>query len=220
MAEQLTFELPARPALGRDAFFVSASNSHALERLDDWKNWPNKRMMLTGPKGSGKTHLAYVWATESGAQIVESTDLTADFIRTAKTGDLLVVENADRVAGHTSLEEDLFHLYNALGTLGGHLLLIAETAPSRWDIKLPDLKSRLMSMDVIALEPPDDALLSMLLVKLFRDRQIVIDPELIPYLVARMERSSLAAQELVNALDKASLRQKKPVNKRLALSVL
>lgn len=213
MAEQLTFDLPLRPALGRDAFFVSPANALALRRIDGWRDWPGGRLILTGPGGAGKSHLAHVWAADSGAEI--SPGLPAQDPAPA-----LVIEDADRLTGNGPAEEALFHLLNRMAETGGHLLMTARTAPARWRIGLADLESRLLACDTVALAPPDDALLSALLVKLFADRQIRIEAELVPYLVARMDRSAAAARALVEALDAAALKGGRPVNRRLAREVL
>ena len=215
MAEQLTFDLPLRPALGRDAFFVTAANALALRRIDGWRDWPGGRLILTGPPGSGKTHLAHVWAAESGARVCAEIPGAAAFDDGA-----LVIEDADRLLGSQEAEEALFHLLNRAAETGASLLMTARDAPGRWRVGLRDLESRLLASDTVALAPPDDALLSALLVKLFADRQIRIEPELVPYLVARMERSASAARALVAALDAAALKAGRRVNRRLAREVL
>jgi chromosomal replication initiation ATPase DnaA len=216
LAEQLTFDLPVKAALGRDAFFVSPSNSRAVERLENWSNWPQRRLVLCGPAKAGKTHLADVWSSETGAPVVKSSDLTRENADVLSRNPFLVVEDAGLIAGDTDRETAMFHLYNLVDAADGFLLLTAINPPARWDIKLPDLKSRLSSVDVVTLDPPDDALLAALLVKHFTDRQIDINPDLIPYLVARMERSATAAQRLVTDLDRLALKQKAAVNRRLA----
>ncbi len=219
MPEQLTFDLPAKPALGRDAFFVGPSNSLAVARLEAWRDWPGRRLMLCGPQGSGKTHLAHVWAGETGAEIVSIDVVIEDNVAQLAAQDFLVVENADQMAGDAAREAAMFHLYNLVAAEGGCLLLTAISPPTRWGIGLPDLLSRLSTIDIVGLEPPDDALLAALLVKLFRDRQIEIRPDLIGYLVARMDRSAVAAQAVVEALDRMALEQKRPVTRRLAATL-
>lgn len=220
MPEQLTFDLPAKPALGRDAFFVSPSNALAVQRLERWADWPGGKMVLCGPKGSGKSHLAHVWASEAGAIIHPASDVVEDRVGALATADFLVIEDADQIAGNPIAEAAMFHLYNALQASGARVLLTAGSAPARWGIQLPDLKSRLESLAIVALEEPDDALLSALLVKLFTDRQISVNPELIGYLTSRMPRSADAARTLVDDLDMAALKRKRPITRRLAAEVL
>ncbi len=220
MAQQLTFDLPARPALGRDAFFVAPSNALAVAQVGRWRDWPDGRMILCGPKGAGKTHLVHVFAAEAGARIISVRDLLALGADTLAETACLVLEDADLVAENPAAETALFHLYNLIAAANGTLLLTATTPPARWPIDLADLQSRLQSVSVVTLDPPDASLLAALLVKLFADRQIAIDPNLIPYLLDRIERSAAAAQKVVAALDKAALAQKRAVTRRLAAEVL
>jgi len=216
---QLTFDLPVRTALGRDAFFVSPANARAVARLDDWHNWPDGRIILVGPIGSGKSHLVHVWAADTGAQIIAATDLAVGAADKLAEHSFLVIEDVNQIAGIDDCETALFHLYNLVAAAGGKLLLTADSPPAHWEMILPDLKSRVLSMDLVALDAPDDGLLAALLVKLFKDRQISVGPDLIGYLVARMDRSAASAQVLVQALDALALAQKRPVTKRLAATV-
>ncbi|WP_424929571.1 chromosomal replication initiator DnaA [Amaricoccus tamworthensis] len=219
-ARQLAFDLPVRPALGRSDYFVSPTNKLALAQIDTWPAWPEGRMALAGPAGSGKTHLAHVWAAEAGARILHVNDLD-DLSLEAVAGDAnFVLEDADGVAGRDGRQEVLFHLCNHLRANGGSLLLTAREAPGEWGLTLPDLESRLRVAGVAWLTPPDDALLAAVLVKLFADRQVEVAPELIRYLVPRMDRSIAAAESLVAALDRRALELKRPVNVYLASEFL
>ncbi len=220
MTRQLAFDLPGREALGRENFFVSPSNVLALAALDGWRDWPQARMLLLGPAGAGKTHLAHVWAAQSGARIVEAVELAT--LDQASLGEAaaLVVEDTDRVAGDAARETALFHLHNQVAALGGSLLLTAARPVRDWGLSLPDLISRMQAMAVTRLAPPDDALLSAVLVKLFADRQISVAPALIPYLASRMDRSFAAARDLVARLDALALAQGRPVTRQLASTLL
>lgn len=222
---QLAFDLPARPALGRAAFYVAEPNRLALAQVERWPAWPGGRLAVTGPSGSGKTHLAHVWAARSGAAILPAARLP-EVDPGAVAGDAaLAVEDADRLAelgegAARAAEEALFHLCNRLAAGGGALMVSGRRAPAFWPLALPDLKSRLEAAPVAALEPPDDALLAAVLVKLFADRGVGVGPELIRYLLARMDRSFEAAEALVARLDAAGLARGRPVTTRLAAEVL
>ncbi|NOR63571.1 MAG: chromosomal replication initiator DnaA [Rhodobacteraceae bacterium] len=211
-SEQLVLDLPVRQALGRDDFFVAPCNAVAVAQLEGWARWPEGRLALVGPSGSGKTHLAHVWAGLSGAQIIDAAKLSIDDAAAA-----LVVENVDQIDGN---ETSLFHVYNEMNAQGGALLITGQTAPSRWALSLPDLSSRLQSVPVVALEPPDDTLLSMLLAKLFDDRQLPVSPKLIAYLLKRVGRSYQEVNTLVKSLDKAALAAGKPLSVRFVSSFL
>lgn len=204
----------------RAEFFVSPANALALAALDGWQAWPGGKMLLMGPPGAGKTHLAQIWATETGAVLVPGAGLAdADLPALAAAG-RVVVEDTVSVAGNPQGEAALFHLHNLLAQTGGALLLTADTPPRDWGLALPDLLSRMQAAPVTQIEAPDDVLLSAVLVKLFADRQLAVAPNLIPYLVARMPRSVGAARELVAALDAAALAQGRPVTRSLAAGLL
>jgi chromosomal replication initiation ATPase DnaA len=223
MAEQLVLDLPARPALGRAAFFVAPANRLALAQVDSWPAWPGGRLAVTGPQGAGKTHLAHVWAQRSGARILPATALPGLDIGSVPEDAALAVEDVDRLGRlrrrRAAAEEALFRLCNRLAA-GGSLMVSGRRAPARWSIRLPDLASRLRAAAVARLEPPDDALLAAVLVKLFADRQLEVGPGLIRYLLGRMDRSFAAAEALVAALDRAGLARHRPITARLAAEVL
>lgn len=218
MARQLTFDLPVRAALGRADFFVSPSNALALAALDAPGGWPAGKLMLIGPAGAGKSHLAQVWATTEAAEVIAATDLAAR--ASPPQTRAVVVEDADRIAGIAAAETALFHLHNLVLAEGGRLVITARTAPGRWPMVLPDLASRLQATATARLGPPDDALLAAVLAKLFADRQIRVPPSLIRWLVARMDRSFAAADALVASLDAAALAAGRPISLALARSVL
>ena len=219
MPKQLTFDLPSEPALGRGDFFVSSGNAVAVDVIQTWHDWPNGKLVLVGPKGSGKTHLVHVWASLTGARIVEASGLRAEDVPALASGPV-AVENADRIAGISQDEAALFHLHNLCAAQGVPLLITAAAAPARWGLALPDLASRMQGSAVATLAPPDDALLAAVLVKLFADRQISVDAGLVGYLVGRMERSFAGAGQVVAALDAAALEARKPITKALAKAVL
>lgn len=221
--EQLVLDLPTRTAFGRDDFFVSDANALAVALLDRWPDWPTGKLALCGPASSGKSHLVQVWAGRSGALVLTVGDLAALDITAVKGS--IAVEDVDTLrdlptATRDKAEELLFHLHNHLLSDGRTLLVTGQTAPSRWDIKLPDLASRLNAAEVATLEEPDDMLLSVLLVKLFNDRQITVAPDLISYLIPRMDRSFAAARSTVEALDRAGLSKRRAITPRLAGEVL
>lgn len=219
MPKQLTFDLPAIENRTRGDFFVSPANALALENVDNWAQWPGAKLILTGPAGAGKTHLAHVWAESAGAKIIAAADLAKIDIA-GLAGANIVVENADQIAQNPTLETALFHLHNIALAEGGHLLLTARTPPRDWGLDLPDLLSRVSATAIAHIQPPDDALLAMVLVKLFADRQIAINPPLISYLVRRIDRSLAAAAAIVIRLDQAALSERRAVTRSFATEIL
>ena len=195
---QLALDLGHRPALGREDFLVSPCNEDAVAWVDRWPDWPGPALVIHGPAGCGKTHLARVWRQRSGAT------------------EAAVVEDADRPVDDVAL----FHLYNRHAEEGGHFLLTARTPPARWPGRLPDLVSRLTAAPTVAIGPPDDTLIAQVVVKLFADRQLAVGAEVVPYLVTHMERSFAAARRLVAAADDAALAAKRPVTVPLVRDVL
>ncbi len=214
MPRQLTFDLPVRPALGREDFLVSPSNAEAVAMIDAPALWPQRKLLLIGPEGAGKSHLAEVFARERQAMIVEGGQIFDPGI----PPDAVVVEDAEKVAGRH--EETLFHLHNRIAEAGGLLLLTARRAPGEWGLRLPDLLSRMQGTAVATLNPPDDALLGAVLVKLFADRQITVAPALVGWLLPRMDRSFAAARRLVAELDARALARGSAVTRALAAEVL
>lgn len=216
---QIPLPLPSRPALGKRDFFVSPANAMAVAQIEAWRDWPARKMILSGPHGSGKTHLAHVWAQMSGARIVAARDLRLEAIPVLASAPVCV-EDVETIAGDAAAEEALFHLHNLVLSNGGALLLTAEREPIHWKLGLPDLASRMMGAQLAHISEPDDTLLSALLAKLFDDRQLVPGPEVITYLVRHMPRSYAAAAEIVAALDAEALASHSKLTRHLAVRVL
>jgi chromosomal replication initiation ATPase DnaA len=219
MARQLSFDLPARPALGREDFFVSPANAEAVAMIEGWQGWPARKLALTGPPGAGKTHLAHVWAALSGAAVLPACAVAAaDIPRLAAAP--VAVEDIDSIAGTAEAEDALFHLHNLCLAEGRALLLTGRAPPRRWPLALPDLASRMQGTPAVRIGAPDDRLLAAVMMKLFADRQLAPTPPTIPYLLRRMDRSFAAAHALVEQLDRAALAAQRPVNIALAREVL
>lgn len=215
MTRQLTLDLPLRVARGREDFFVSPANALTLAALDNWQGWPAAKAVLSGPPGSGKTHLAHVWSASTGARIVAATDLP-DTSLPALVGAPLVVEDADRIGGTPAAEDALFHLHNLMAAAGLPLLVTAASPPRDWRLALPDLASRMQAATLIRIDSPDDALLYAVLAKQFADRQIAVPAGLIDWLVPRMTRSLEAARQVVSALDARALEEGGPITRQMA----
>lgn len=213
---QLAFKLGHNESLAREDFVESPSNAAAVNLIGRWPDWPDRVVALVGPPGSGKSHLAAIWAEESGARFLSARALDIDDLPAALATGALVVED---VAEQRIEERALFHLINLVREDGAFLLLTARSAPAQWTVQTRDLISRLRAVPVVTLTPPDDALLRAVLVKLFADRQLAVDEALVGYLVSRIERSLRAAHDVVAALDREALHQKRPVNRALAVDI-
>ncbi|MDX2485391.1 MAG: DnaA/Hda family protein [Pseudodonghicola sp.] len=219
MAEQLSFDLPVRQALGREDFFVSPANALAVAMVEGVPPWSGGRLVLSGPARSGKTHLTHVWAAETGAQIVSASSLRDEDAPVLARGPV-AVEDVPEIAQDETAQKALFHLYNLVLSEGHALLLTGRLDPALWQLGLPDLQSRMQSAQHVALSPPDDALLMAILTKLFSDRQLAPKPDVIPYLVARMDRTFAAAEAIVERLDRAALAEGRTLTRVLAARLL
>jgi chromosomal replication initiation ATPase DnaA len=215
--QQLPLVLPHAPNLGREDFIVGSSNSEALKLIEAWPDWPSPALILSGPFGSGKTHLAHIFATHAGAEIIEFEMLDGDNALAPTATPSIVVEDvqADAVP-----EASLFHLFNSVRERGGSLLITSRSRAEDWRVSLQDLRSRLRLATPVSLGAPDDGLLRQVLVKLFADRQLLVDKPVIDYLVARMERSLSAAVRLVDALDRAALSAGRRISRPMAAGIL
>ena len=213
MGEQLRLDFAHTPASGAEDFMPGSSNREALAWLARWPDWPGPALVLHGPGGCGKSHLARIWLTRTGGGWLTRGALAA---ADPDAHHAWVLDDAEPVAD----EKALLSFYNRLRERGGHLLLIARRPVGGWTLQLPDLASRLRAAAVVAIGPPDDALLGAILLKLFADRQLVVPEALIAYLIRHMERSFDAAQAIVAGLDAASLRQRRPITVALAHALL
>jgi chromosomal replication initiation ATPase DnaA len=200
--KQLAFDLPYREGFSRADFFVSAANAAALDWVDRWPKWPSPVLLLHGPRGAGKTHLAHLWCERASAVWLAGKSLAEDQAATVfdARNINIVIEDA-----HYASESALLHLLNACLETGRNLLLTSSKPPADWHLALPDLGSRLRAIPSVAIGEPDDALLGAVLTKHFADRQVRVAPEVITYLLHRIERSFAAAERISAALDRAAL---------------
>ena len=215
--QQLTFDLPHRPALGAEDFLLSENNRGAVAMIDRWPDWPHPVVVLSGPPGSGKSHLAHVWQLRSRAACVAADALGEDTLAARAAQDCMVVEDVDRGVRD---QRAMFHLLNLAREHRFQVLVTARTEPGDWNLTLPDLRSRLRQATLARIEAPDDGLLRAVLVKLFADRQLTIDPQVVAQIGLRMERSMEAAVRLVAEIDRRALQTHRKVSRALVAEVM
>lgn len=214
---QLAFALSHAESLTRDDFLEGPANAAGLALIDAWPDWPNRVMMLVGPEGSGKSHLAAIWADEAGARSIAAHALTPASVPGALATGALVVEDLDPANVD---ERALFHLLNLAREDEAYVLLTGRQLPSTFENGLRDLRSRLRAIPIVSMMPPDDQLLRALLVKFCADRQMSVDESVVGYLASRIERSFVAARSTVERLDAEALRLGRPVTRALAVELL
>jgi chromosomal replication initiation ATPase DnaA len=214
---QLAFALPHAESLTRDNFLEGPANEAGLALIERWPDWPNRIMLLVGPEGSGKSHLAAIWAEIAGARSIPARALTPNAVPGALATGALVVE--DLKPGDFD-ERAMFHLMNLAREDEVSILMTARLSPSAFEVELRDLRSRLRAVPTVPLLPPDDLLFRGLIVKFCADRQLSIDETVVSYLISRIERSYAAARQAVDLLDSEALRLGRPVTRALAAELL
>jgi chromosomal replication initiation ATPase DnaA len=210
---QLAFALPHAESFTRDDFLEGPANAAGLALVDSWPDWPNRTMLLVGPEGSGKSHLAAIWAEQAGARSISAHALTAATVPGALATGALVVED---LKSPDVDERALFHLLNLAREDQAFVLITARAPPSALPFELRDLRSRLRAVPTVLLLPPDDHLFRALIVKFCADRQLAVDEAVVGYLTTRIERSYAAARQAMELLDTEALRLGRPVTRALA----
>ena len=210
---QLTLDLGHRAALAREDFLVAPSNQEAVAWIDRWPDWPAPILVVHGPAGCGKTHLGAVWTRRAGALGIQ---LDGDDLRRLGPIPECLVDDAETFGPDATF----LHFLNRVAERRGHALVLAQSAPARWQGRLADLMSRLRAAPTVAIQPPDDTLIAAVLVKLFSDRQLLVGAEVINYLVTRMERSFEAARQVVAMADRSALSEGRAVTVPLMREVL
>ncbi|HEV2504162.1 MAG TPA: DnaA regulatory inactivator HdaA [Mesorhizobium sp.] len=208
---QLPLDLGHGTAYSRDDLVVSASNAQAATLVDRWPDWPAPVVVLAGPAGSGKTHLAEIWRDAADAIVIEAGKVAQG--AAAFDGRPVLIDDIDAGAFD---QQGLFHLINNVRGAGSHLLLTARRFPAAWGTTLPDLASRLKAAATVEIHEPDDVLLAGVITKLFADRQIEVEPHVVQYLVRRIERSLATAMRVVERLDRMALEQKARITRTMA----
>lgn len=210
---QLLLDIGLSGSMSRDDLIVTRSNREAVLLIESWPNWPGPAVVLAGPPGSGKTHLATIWREMADARACDPNALTAGDLDAAQAGRALLLDGVEP-GGFD--ENALFHIMNAVRANGGSLLMTSAHWPGAWRVQTPDLRSRIQAATTVEIAEPDDELLVGVMTKLFADRQIVVDAAVIGYIASRIERSLASARAIVDRLDKASLARKAKITRAFA----
>ncbi|MCI5077168.1 DnaA regulatory inactivator HdaA [Oricola sp.] len=214
---QLLLDIGLSGSMSRDDLIVTRANRAAVALVERWPDWPGPFVVIAGPTGSGKTHLATVWREVSGAVACDPRDLSDDALDAAQAGKPILIDGVEP-AGFD--ENALFHIMNAVRANGSGLLMTSAHWPGAWQVRTPDLRSRIQAATTVEITEPDDELLVGVMAKLFADRQIAVDPSVIAYLASRIERSLASARSVVERLDRASMARKVKITRAFAAAFL
>ncbi len=214
-SRQLVLDLGHLAAFEREDFIVGPCNADAVAWIDRWPRWEGPGLVVHGPAGCGKSHLAHVWKEITGARIVSAEAVGRENPCTL-VGKGIVLEDADRGFD----EEAMLHLFNMQREEGGHLMITAKSPPARWLLSLADLRSRLVAVPTVRIAEPDDVVLAAVMVKLFSDRQLKVGDEVVSYLVNRIERAFSSVYNIVDAIDRGALAERRNITVPLVRRIL
>jgi chromosomal replication initiation ATPase DnaA len=214
---QLAFDLLGEPCFSAEDFLVSGSNEAAYWVIQSFPSWPARVLLITGPTGSGKSHLAAIWAKRASARTLSAALLAGSDLPALAAEGALVIEDAERVG---AAETALFHLLNLAREEAAYALITARGWPANWGLRTADLLSRLRQAPAVELGEPDDALVRAVLVKLFRDRQLAVDTSVVDYVALHIDRSLDAARGVVAAIDREALLRSRRITRAMAAEVL
>ena len=223
--KQTAFSFDSAPEMGRDDFMISNCNKEAFAAVDAWPNWVSDGLVLYGPKGSGKTHLAHLFKEKINAAHTKPARISFyecsqinmhNLERICESADVIIMENLNEKVN----QEALFHLFNHFSLNKKYMLWTAQISPARMNFSLKDFQSRIDMLPAIEIKEPDDVMLRALIVKLFNDRQLMISPDILEYIVANTERSFAYVESLVKEIDEISLAYKTTVNYKVVREAL
>lgn len=205
MEKQLYFNMDSDPSFDESNFVVTQSNQDAFEHITKWPEWTINNIVLFGDAGVGKSHLAHIWLKRSNGIRLDLDEINTKIIEKYKN---LLIEDID---SNQIKHHNLFHVINLVKEIEGFLLLTSKTSPTSLITKIPDLNSRIRSFSPVKINKPDDYLLEIMILKIFSDKNIMVDEKVIKFLLKRVERSISGIILLIQKINEKSLEEKRPI---------
>ena len=210
-SKQLYFEMPNKKALGIEDYIITDSNNFAFDLIVKMVKGEINFGLISGPPYSGKTHLSKILIKNArNYKILYFDGDYQNILDRFEDSDFFILENIDK-AKHDKFEHELFHIINLAKENNKKLLMTSRKRISEIDLNLEDLKSRLNSILEAKIKEPDDQLMELLLIKIFNDKQLKIKPNIIDFLVSRLERSYESINLFIEKIDKFSLEKGKKI---------
>ena len=207
--QQLPLLLEHRRLLGREDFLVASANMEAVEWIDAYPDWGDvMAVVVVGDEGAGKTHISWLFSEKTGSRVYDVAEIAGElFSDIVPMNSALVIDNVDRAIGDMMLEENLFHIINYAVECNTRLFLTSGRRFLELNFALNDLKTRLVSFPVANLYEPDDEFLKALLVKQFLERDMIVAPGVVEYIVRHIPRNTRAVKHIVEEADVLSIEE-------------
>jgi len=213
---QLYLKFPFKKNYLERDFYVSSSNYEAYKLIDNYPNWPGSKINLYGPSGCGKTYLANILDKKVSLIIIKSNLIDEKILSKIDKVDCVILDDFE----NKNDEEFFYTLINYLSQNNKHLIINSTKPISEYNVKLPDLKSRLSSFIQIGIGLPNDELLRIIISKNFSDKQIDLNERNFEYIIKNIDRSYEKIIKFINDVDNESLSSGKTINIKLIKKIL
>ena len=197
-------------------FYVSKSNEHVFNLINNWPKNKEKFLNIIGEKFSGKSHLINIFLEKNKGLKINSKNLNEKFLKETKFYQNIILEDLT-----SSIDEKLFYtLINIVDSENKHLVTTSEIPIMKMNFTLSDLHSRSKIFFLTRIESPDDDLIFALILKNLSDRQISIDKKLIDYIIKRIDRSYSNISDFIYKIDQISLKKKRSIDFKIIKEAL
>jgi chromosomal replication initiation ATPase DnaA len=213
---QLILKFDHKQNFEGDDFYVSTSNEHIFNLLNQWPKWDKNFLNISGEKLSGKTHLMNMFIKKFNGTKIEANLFKDEDFKLIKVHQNIIIENLDKDIN----EKLIYSLLNVIDLENKFIIITSEKPIVEIDFVLNDLKSRTKNFLLQKIEKPDDELMFALILKNFSDRQISINKKLIDFIIKRIDRSYGKIFDFIYKVDELSLKKKKPIDFKIIKEIL